>query len=508
DFALPEVGKKYVWAITPFDDQGRKICDGMGMSTPYNFSIMSIGLPKGYTTPVTGTPSIIALLSPSNGSTYTLWTDEVSDTYKRKNKDSIWFSDEASLRRKDKDSTHHGFTDAEIVFNWRDDSATLQTNYTLRIVKIEKRQTALQAMQDNTAVFEAKDINSDSYTVLKKLPNGDSSINFAWQVSNGESKSEVGTFKGMISDTGYNTTGSTAPLRAPYISFIAQESNVTSALSYKLLITNNDSGSINTPQGIKISLNNDSIISIDDNLSKDWKRTPSTFPPGTGGVLWINNIGKIPTGETNLGNVQFGIPSNNSIYVAYEWLDKSGKTMYKDSVIIDVNNEVNRNKITAISPTYKNPTENLSPTFSWTYNNPNDKIPYSFRLFKLNPEDYKNTFNAMKNNKPVYSIDDITTTSLQYPANIPPLVNGEVYVWNVQPSSLQEMKHFEVFVGGNTRILAAEDCENCKNCTGKCVWDEKCNCFCYVTLPTDPHPMGTFIISKGKTPDTCIFRKK
>lgn len=39
DFALPEGGKKYVWSITPFDDQERKMVEGIGMAEPKGFEI-------------------------------------------------------------------------------------------------------------------------------------------------------------------------------------------------------------------------------------------------------------------------------------------------------------------------------------------------------------------------------------------------------------------------------------------------------------------------------------
>ena len=40
DFALPEIGKKYVWTITPLDDQDRKIVEGYGFAEPFGFSLI------------------------------------------------------------------------------------------------------------------------------------------------------------------------------------------------------------------------------------------------------------------------------------------------------------------------------------------------------------------------------------------------------------------------------------------------------------------------------------
>ncbi|MFM9945803.1 MAG: hypothetical protein ACKVQB_11295 [Bacteroidia bacterium] len=41
DFAMPEVGKKYVWTITPLDDQDRKLVDGSGFAQPFGFEIVT-----------------------------------------------------------------------------------------------------------------------------------------------------------------------------------------------------------------------------------------------------------------------------------------------------------------------------------------------------------------------------------------------------------------------------------------------------------------------------------
>ncbi len=41
EFALPEVGKKYVWTITPLDDQERKLIEGSGFAQPFSFSMQT-----------------------------------------------------------------------------------------------------------------------------------------------------------------------------------------------------------------------------------------------------------------------------------------------------------------------------------------------------------------------------------------------------------------------------------------------------------------------------------
>jgi hypothetical protein len=39
EFALPEVGRSYVWTVTPLDDQERKLVDGYGFAQPFGFTV-------------------------------------------------------------------------------------------------------------------------------------------------------------------------------------------------------------------------------------------------------------------------------------------------------------------------------------------------------------------------------------------------------------------------------------------------------------------------------------
>ena len=41
EFAMPEMGKNYVWTVTPLDDQGRKLVDGLGFAQPFAFSMQT-----------------------------------------------------------------------------------------------------------------------------------------------------------------------------------------------------------------------------------------------------------------------------------------------------------------------------------------------------------------------------------------------------------------------------------------------------------------------------------
>jgi hypothetical protein len=111
------------------------------------------------------------------------------------------------------------------------------------------------------------------------------------------------------------------------------------SIAYEGIITNKYRGNEpkNTPKSFRIKIINDSVICIENKAPKEWNRTPSKFPPGSNQVKWTNNSGDIPQGETKLGTLYFAVPTVNPFYVVYEWLNKEGETLCKDSVaLIDI----------------------------------------------------------------------------------------------------------------------------------------------------------------------------
>jgi hypothetical protein len=100
---------------------------------------------------------------------------------------------------------------------------------------------------------------------------------------------------------------------------------------YDISITNNYSGlPVNRPVSFTITANT-KIISASD-VPDGWKRTPSKFPPGSSGIKWTNNSGDIPIGLTDLGSITFENSSSEPIVVIYEWLNKDGRVICKDTV--------------------------------------------------------------------------------------------------------------------------------------------------------------------------------
>ena len=111
------------------------------------------------------------------------------------------------------------------------------------------------------------------------------------------------------------------------------------SITYECTITNNYRGDnqVNKPKSFKIKLNNDLVIAVVDNLAKGWTRTPSKFPPGSSQIKWTNNSGDIPQGETKLGTLYFAVPTSNPFYVIYEWFNREGKVICKDSIALTDN---------------------------------------------------------------------------------------------------------------------------------------------------------------------------
>jgi hypothetical protein len=108
------------------------------------------------------------------------------------------------------------------------------------------------------------------------------------------------------------------------------------SIAYEGSITNKYSESElkNKPQNFRINIRNNSVIGIDSRAPKDWTRTPSKFPPPISQIKWNHNSGDIPQGETKLGTLYFAVPTSNPYYVVYDWLNKEGEILCKDSIAL------------------------------------------------------------------------------------------------------------------------------------------------------------------------------
>jgi hypothetical protein len=151
DFALPDTGKTYVWTVTPFDDQERKMVDGLGFSEP--FEMRACCWPPPLEAPPNDEDEI-SLISPGNG-------EEISK---------------------------------DVTFSWKDLGKTPKDGYTLRIVELKEGQSPDEAIANNSAVFEQKGIMSKSFKLgdsVGKLKDGGK---YVWAVRSNKVFSEPFSF--------------------------------------------------------------------------------------------------------------------------------------------------------------------------------------------------------------------------------------------------------------------------------------------------------------------------
>lgn len=141
DFQMPELGKSYVWTITPLDEEGRKLVDGNGIAEPFEFKVWEV---------LDGGPMEISLTSPSNNA-------EISK---------------------------------DIAFTWSDKNTIPNDGYTLRIVEVINDQSD-DPMVNNPAVFEQKGIMGKSFKYPDNAPKFKEGKRYEWAVKglNGFSES-------------------------------------------------------------------------------------------------------------------------------------------------------------------------------------------------------------------------------------------------------------------------------------------------------------------------------
>ncbi len=178
EFALPEAGRKYIWTITPLDDQERKLVDGNGFAQPFEFGIM-IRNPEPFNDPS------ITLISPTNG--------EVIDPK------------------------------IPVTFTWSKDIATISIAnndiyHSLKIVEIIGNQTPGDAMKMNKSLVDPCTLRIvqkiSRYQLLPdQFKNLETGKKYAWCVRTGKtwdegaSQSEVWSFSIRKDSSNQRTPG-------------------------------------------------------------------------------------------------------------------------------------------------------------------------------------------------------------------------------------------------------------------------------------------------------------
>ncbi|MEW6005811.1 MAG: hypothetical protein AB1695_10915 [Stygiobacter sp.] len=225
-----------------------------------------------------------------------------------------------------------------VLFTWilRSIKPGTVFNYRMKVVEILGNQSSTEAITQNPAWFERSDITTTTlmYPVAaRKLENGKK---YAWQITAYVKNDEIGKSETWSFNYGREETPEkiTEVKQCDVFKVEFKKTAKGDTISYKLLITNNYKGNFagNKPGSFRITVKDDSIVSITGGVTEGWKRTPSKFPIGSSSVKWANNSGNIPNDTTDLGNIIFlrDIYSK-PIKVVYEWLDKEEALICKDS---------------------------------------------------------------------------------------------------------------------------------------------------------------------------------
>ena len=260
------------------------------------------------------------------------------------------------------------------VFTWMHTKAPgSNQTYTLRIVELKESQSPDEAIKRNKAFFEKEGISPTLFQYPASAPKFETGKKYVWLVKIGDLQSTMSIFDRWgnfliaqeitCKDFKFNIVQNNKGDEKRKISPGTREGDTAlnkgdekrkispgtregdTALNkgnekmkisidikdYDISITNNYSGlPANRPVSFTITANT-KIISASD-VPDGWKRTPSKFPPGSSGIKWTNNSGDIPIGLTDLGSITFENSSSEPIVVIYEWLNKDGRVICKDTV--------------------------------------------------------------------------------------------------------------------------------------------------------------------------------
>ena len=247
------------------------------------------------------------------------------------------------------------FTEAELqkpfVFRWIPVIPKPQepVTYRLTVWQLMQGQTGTQAMTANQPLI-TKDVDNITQTIVNNLTTVPCTppylCDFIWNVQalNHEGKpiggnngySNYSRFSAKHREGEEVNAENEACKNYP---FELRKIYRGDSVAYECIINNKYRGNEtkNNPKSFSIRIVNGLVIAIDNNTPKEWNRTPSKFPPGSSQIKWTNNSGDIPQGETKLGTLNFAVPTSNPFYVIYEWLNREGRVICKDSMALTDN---------------------------------------------------------------------------------------------------------------------------------------------------------------------------
>jgi len=107
---------------------------------------------------------------------------------------------------------------------------------------------------------------------------------------------------------------------------------------YKVVLNNKLSAQARLfPAWFQASIKNGNITHVF-GTQNPWQQTPASVPAKTKSVIW-KQATKIPGGQTNLATIC--VEGKSPVYLQYAWLDRTGKTLCRDSTLLEgCNNEL------------------------------------------------------------------------------------------------------------------------------------------------------------------------
>jgi len=443
DFALPGLAgagaaaaagaggfsiQKYVWSITPYDDQDRKlVIEGYGMAEPFGFSVVASGN-------TANTPFDLIQVKLSQPPPNQLRLEDLNIQLNNNAKEPT-------------DISHRGTNRAVIIANSPVTEAVFTLTCTLTSAKPKPLLIIIIifrkfTLPPGTTTFTYDDIkkgdlkfSSDEWAKAFApggiLTPGDYEICVSVLDKSGK---EIG--KGCIDQkiTGGDACKDFGIVLMDYRKIWKGDSAFVEAS-----ITNKYRGDDpkNKPKSFGIKIQNGLVVEFADNVLKGWTRTPSKFPPGSSQIKWTNNSGDIPNGETKFGNIRFANAYTGPISVQYEWLNKDDKVLCSGTIDLPGNSGSGSTgggsgAIKLISPEGHGGTgdegsgeEGDLITFKWFA--PDNKGPFSIGIVEL--KESQSPDEAMLKNKAFFEQKNIEGTSFKYPGSAPKFVAGQKYAW-------------------------------------------------------------------------------
>lgn len=226
------------------------------------------------------------------------------------------------------------------VFTWMHMKAPgSEQSYTLKIVELKGDESPENAMLKNKAFFEKEGITQQMFQYPSSAPKFEEEKKYAWGVldirNNKWSDFRIlnqRLKKISCKDLTVNIKNSDKTKKDDKENSNKRDTMRNKDCCFDISITNNYTGLLTSnPYAFRVTSRNATIISAN-SLPFGWSRNPGVISPNTNSIIWNNSSGAIPNGVTKLGTLCFGNIRTDPFYVVYDWMNKDGKVICKDSI--------------------------------------------------------------------------------------------------------------------------------------------------------------------------------